>query len=565
MEKRKIFDRLEIVFIWLVALIVNIKHIFFSFGSDEAYTAVMGYRMVQGDRLFLDMWEPHQTSAIIPFILEKLFIKLTGSVDGIIVWLHLWGMVFFLLVSVLIIRLLKPYVSIKVLHYMAAFFAIMRPKNVNMPSYTNMLIIFTTLLWLFMVKYVLEKKRAYLTGAVLAACLAALSYPSNLLLVIPAAVIILIFSDNKIKDLLIAFGEYVLFFGLLALGLCLGYNVGPSILINSLKNVMEADSHYDTPYKGWPYFTSFVYCLVYILVLTLIACLIYLITKKKGNVLRVTAGLLLVISPVITTVIYLKFRYNLLVMEWIYYYLSIMIFAIVAGFICFFVKKPKGERKVIFLLGMVFGAFVFIDCMLLTNLPLITIMAYTSLPVMCSFIMINDAQKPEESECLFKKPTFVLLCILGAVAFQQVFIAGDQVGNVSVIFNEETLITTGPEKGIGSVPGYVERVEKGRMEWEQNVTSKDSVLLGNTRPFMLTAYMYGDFKISNYSTISTPSFNVERLEAYWELYPQRRPSVIAISCVRGDHDALSENLSKIMENYECTYKGTYWNFYRTKQ
>lgn len=558
-------DKLGVVFIWFVALAVNIKYIFFSFDADEAYTAVMGYRMLQGDRLFIDMWEPHQTSAVIPYLLEKVFIFLTGSVDGVILWLNLWGALFFLAVSVLIIVLLKPYVSNYVLHYMAAFFMVMRPKNVNMPSYANMFIIFTTIFWLMMVKYALEKRRTYLLWAVPVAFFAAMAYPSGALMVIPAAVIILVFSNEKLKDILWSAGEYLLLAVLFFAGLCFCYKTGPKKLLNSILNAFAADSHYDTPYKGWPYFTSFVYCVGLILVLLFIAVIVYFASKKRVDIIKVTAFLIMVVMTLITVIIYLKFRFNPLVFEWIYYYLAVLIFAIAAGIICFFVKKPEPELRVIYLCGMLVGLFVFIGCMLLTNLPLITIMAYTSLPVICSFITISNTCKKTESGFFVKKQTFALLCILGVVSFQQLFLACDQAGNVRTILNIETFIENGPEKGTGSVFSYSERVLEGYKEWEENVSSSDSVLLGNTRPFMLTAYMYGDFKISNYSTISTPSFDTERLEQYWTDFPERRPTVIAIACVSGDHDALSENLSMIMKDYECCYKGSYWNFYRKQQ
>lgn len=558
-------DKLGVVFIWFVALVINIKHIFFSFDADEAYTAVMGYRMLQGDRLFLDMWEPHQTSAVVPFLLEKVFVSVTGSVDGVILWLNFCGTLFFLAVAILLIVLLKPYVSCCLLHYMAAFFMVMRPKNVNMPSYANLFIVFTTLFWLLMVKYALEKRRTYLFWAVPVAFLAAMAYPSGVLMIVPATVIILVFSSEKLKDILWSAGEYILLIVLFLAGLCLFYKIGLSELIKSIANVFVADSHYDTAYKGWPYFTSFVYCVGLILILFLISLAVYYVSKKKADILKLTAFLLMVVTPLITVLIYLKFRYNPLVWEWIYYYLAVLIFAIVAGIVCFFVKKPEPQLRVIYLCGMFIGLFVVVECMLLTNLSLISIIAYTSLPVICSFITISNTCKKTESSFFVKKQTFALLCILGAVAFQQLFLASDQAGNVRTILNIETFIKNGPEKGTGSTYSYSERVLEGYKEWEENVSSSDSVLLGNTRPFMLTAYMYGDFKIANYSAISTPSYDKERLEAYWSLYPERRPTVIVIASFSGQHDALSDNLAMIIQDYECCYKGTYWNFYRKQQ
>lgn len=45
------------------SLAATVKIIFFGFDIDEQYAVSMAYRMVRGDRMFLEMWEPHQTSA----------------------------------------------------------------------------------------------------------------------------------------------------------------------------------------------------------------------------------------------------------------------------------------------------------------------------------------------------------------------------------------------------------------------------------------------------------------------------------------------------------------------
>ena len=51
-----------------LSLLASFKMVFFSLGLDEEYQVVMAYRNARGDRLFLDMWEPHQSSAFcVPF------------------------------------------------------------------------------------------------------------------------------------------------------------------------------------------------------------------------------------------------------------------------------------------------------------------------------------------------------------------------------------------------------------------------------------------------------------------------------------------------------------------
>ena len=40
-----------------------------------------GYRLAMGDRLLLEMWEPHQTSAIFTAVFIKLFLMITGGIN----------------------------------------------------------------------------------------------------------------------------------------------------------------------------------------------------------------------------------------------------------------------------------------------------------------------------------------------------------------------------------------------------------------------------------------------------------------------------------------------------
>ena len=54
----------------------TVKIIFFGFDIDEQYAVSMAYRLVQGDRMFLEMWEPHQTSAFFSAAFLWLYMQL---------------------------------------------------------------------------------------------------------------------------------------------------------------------------------------------------------------------------------------------------------------------------------------------------------------------------------------------------------------------------------------------------------------------------------------------------------------------------------------------------------
>ena len=48
----------------LACLLVMVRQIFVGLEIDEVYALSLGFRLVQGDRLFATMWEPHQLSAL---------------------------------------------------------------------------------------------------------------------------------------------------------------------------------------------------------------------------------------------------------------------------------------------------------------------------------------------------------------------------------------------------------------------------------------------------------------------------------------------------------------------
>ena len=58
------------------SIVATVKIIFFGFDIVEQYAVSMAYRLVQGDRMFLEMWEPHQTSAFFSATFLWLYMQL---------------------------------------------------------------------------------------------------------------------------------------------------------------------------------------------------------------------------------------------------------------------------------------------------------------------------------------------------------------------------------------------------------------------------------------------------------------------------------------------------------
>lgn len=56
---------------------------------DEEYALSLGYRLVSGDRLFATMWEPHQLSALPAAALLAVYLGITGTTTGVLLFFRL--------------------------------------------------------------------------------------------------------------------------------------------------------------------------------------------------------------------------------------------------------------------------------------------------------------------------------------------------------------------------------------------------------------------------------------------------------------------------------------------
>lgn len=82
---------IKLVLVGLTAL-AFIKSIWVSLDIDESYAVALGYRLVRGDRLIRDMWEPHQLSALPAALFAAPYIWIRGNTDYLVVYLRVVGM-----------------------------------------------------------------------------------------------------------------------------------------------------------------------------------------------------------------------------------------------------------------------------------------------------------------------------------------------------------------------------------------------------------------------------------------------------------------------------------------
>lgn len=87
-NKKIVISRIAMGIMIALSLIATVIKIWTGFDIDEAYALALPYRGLQGDRLFAEMWEVHQTSYFIPFLFMKLYSVMVPSLDYLVLFMR---------------------------------------------------------------------------------------------------------------------------------------------------------------------------------------------------------------------------------------------------------------------------------------------------------------------------------------------------------------------------------------------------------------------------------------------------------------------------------------------
>ena len=159
------------------------KSIFISLDIDESYAVAAGYRLVQGDRLLSEMWEPHQFSAFLAALFTAPYVWLRGDTQYLIVYLRIVGVMLHTLLGIALYGQVKKSFGETTAFCILALHLNFLPKWVQIPEFELMhywsLLGTALLLW----AYFSGKRRRYLLffgGVVLA--VSVMCYPTMVLL-----------------------------------------------------------------------------------------------------------------------------------------------------------------------------------------------------------------------------------------------------------------------------------------------------------------------------------------------------------------------------------------------
>ena len=550
-----------ICILMFLSVIASVTKIFTGFDIDEAYALAIPYRVLQGDRLFADMWEVHQTSFLLPYLFMKLFYSLTGEMAGVVLYMRVMTTLLHLGMSILVYVSVKKFFGIKreyALLIGLAYYNFLPKWMINMDFSMEQFWFFTLfVICLFcagIFKEIPRRKRSLwlvVSGLVLA--LDVLAYPGMVVLY-PVTVFLLLFKRKKGKwaDVLSltagCFVAAVLFF------VCIFRYMSPGELLEAVPKVFMDGSHqYDFATKLGLYASQWLEVLVQsaiLLVPTFVFVLVFSFIYKRFSEEEKWGGLSLgllfcvsfevLVSGLITFaglfVTWGPFRLQVR-----YIIQFVMAFCLWKSIYCH--KKNEktdgdvsGEGKtetaagvvnreetaVLWLLLLSLAAFVGI--LLASNVGPVSSSSYL---VIGNLVFVALTLKGVEK----KGKGMKVLAYAGAVLFMLSLIMckGYYMRNTEYVPGDisEPLskIQEGPMAGI-YVPQRDFARYTGDYETIQSHTEdKDRVLFMGTEG-LCNLYAHGKIVIP--TTISTPAFNEQWVE-YFTLYPDKQPTVIFLA------------------------------------
>lgn len=265
----------------VLSVIAGATKIFTGFDIDEAYALAIPYRVLQGDRLFADMWEVHQTSFLLPFLFMKLFYLLTGEMTGIVLYMRIMTTLLHLGMSILVYGFVKRFFGMKggyALFIGLAYYNFLPKWMINMDFSMEQLWFFTLfVICLFCASKGRRRVWLILSGFMLA--LDVLAYPGMVILY-PVTVFLLLFKrkNGKWADVLSltagCFAAAVLFFAAVFRYMSLGE------LVEAVPKVFMDGSHqYDLATKLGLYASQWLEVLVQSVVLLVPALVFALVFR----------------------------------------------------------------------------------------------------------------------------------------------------------------------------------------------------------------------------------------------------------------------------------------------
>ena len=212
--KQLTIEKILLALLGLLALAALVRTMFLGLEIDEEYALSIGFRLVRGDRLFYSMWEPHQLAALPSALLIGLYMAITGTTTGVLLFVRGVMLAVKLLLAVWFYRSLRGALGGRCAYLLALAVLAFTPKWFLGPDYVSQQFHFTLAAFLFLYSYYAPGPRQYrglwrVAAGGVCACLSFLAYPQTLAAA-PVLMLALFLLDRSSTDRYRGLGVFVL-------------------------------------------------------------------------------------------------------------------------------------------------------------------------------------------------------------------------------------------------------------------------------------------------------------------------------------------------------------------
>jgi len=326
-----------------------------------------GYRLAMGDRLLLEMWEPHQTSAIFTAVFIKLFLMITGGINYLNLFLRVVSFLIQGGVAVFLYKTLRkvwPLMEQKTVVLLSLLYYIITPKCVYVPEYSNLHNWFFTLMILCMLRYFFTgKKISYLVWSGICMTCDVLAYPSMVLVFVCCMGYLLLRRfDRKWKECAAYLLPCVISAGAMFAYLCT--YMAPATMLQMVEEILNEGSHKMTLLEKIVSWSEGFGIVGALLILAAVAAwgvklLITKLLKKKLPESLQVPGLFFLTAVFLIQVWFWLFGPSSAI------YPQIPLVGILVAGLCIFLRKDRNQKAAAYIIGITCVSYV--AALLLSN------------------------------------------------------------------------------------------------------------------------------------------------------------------------------------------------------